>query len=67
MPGQKSIRLTMQPSTRFNASEDCLIFNLFTPSNATTEAALPLMYVIQRGGFQSNSNPSNAHGDFRAH
>lgn len=44
---------TNQPSQRFTVDEDCLYLNIFAPSNATN---LPVMYFIQGGGFQSNSN-----------
>lgn len=44
---------TNRPGQRFTVDEDCLYLNIFAPSNATS---LPVMYFIQGGGFQSNSN-----------
>jgi carboxylesterase type B len=53
----------MQPNDRFTAGEDCLFVNIFAPSNATTESKLPVMYFVQGGGFQSNSNANFNGGD----
>ncbi|KAF2732744.1 carboxylesterase [Polyplosphaeria fusca] len=47
---------TMKPSTRFTVSEDCLYVNVFAPANATTKSRLPVMFFIQGGGYNSNSN-----------
>ncbi|KAK7963359.1 triacylglycerol [Apiospora saccharicola] len=44
---------TMKPNKRFTVSEDCLYLNIFAPSNATNR---PVLYFVQGGGFQSNSN-----------
>ncbi|KAK8013100.1 carboxylesterase [Apiospora marii] len=44
---------TMQPNKRFTVAEDCLYLNIFAPSNATGR---PVLYFVQGGGFQSNSN-----------
>lgn len=46
----------MKANKRFNVSEDCLFANVFAPSNATAQSKLPVLYFIQGGGFQSNSN-----------
>lgn len=46
----------MQPNRRFTVSEDCLYLNIFAPTAATTESPVPVMYFIQGGGFESNSN-----------
>lgn len=51
----------MEPNKRFNVSEDCLFLNIFAPSNASAESKLPVLYFIQGGGFESNSN-SNFNG-----
>ena len=37
-------------------AEDCLFLNIFAPTNATSQSKLPVLYFIQGGGFQSNSN-----------
>ncbi|PKS10995.1 hypothetical protein jhhlp_002754 [Lomentospora prolificans] len=47
---------TMQPNRRFNVSEDCLYLNIFAPTAATAEEPVPVMYFVQGGGFESNSN-----------
>ncbi|KAK8033998.1 triacylglycerol [Apiospora rasikravindrae] len=48
---------TMKPNKRFTVSEDCLYLNIFAPSNATADTnKRPVIYFIQGGGFQSNSN-----------
>ncbi|KAH8882565.1 carboxylesterase [Thozetella sp. PMI_491] len=47
---------TNKPNKRFTVAEDCLFLNIFAPSNATRDAKVPVMYFIQGGGFQSNSN-----------
>ncbi|KAF2122381.1 para-nitrobenzyl esterase [Lophiotrema nucula] len=47
---------TNKPSKRFTISEDCLYLNVFAPSDATTGSKLPVMFFIQGGGFNSNSN-----------
>ncbi|KAI1322344.1 carboxylesterase [Xylariaceae sp. FL0255] len=47
---------TLQPNTRFIVDEDCLYLNIFAPSKATKTSKVPVMYFIQGGGFQSNSN-----------
>ncbi|KAK2008347.1 carboxylesterase [Colletotrichum eremochloae] len=47
---------SMKPNKRFTVAEDCLYLNIFAPSNATAESKLPIMYFIQGGGHQSNSN-----------
>ncbi|KAI8626225.1 Alpha/Beta hydrolase protein [Xylariaceae sp. FL1651] len=47
---------TMQPNKRFRVDEDCLYMNIFAPSNASESSKLPVMYFIQGGGFESNSN-----------
>ena len=44
---------TAQPNRRFTVAEDCLYLNVFAPSNATGR---PVLYFVQGGGFQSNSN-----------
>ncbi|KZV76203.1 carotenoid ester lipase precursor [Peniophora sp. CONT] len=35
--------------------EDCLTINVFTPSNATEESKLPVLYYIYGGGFQAGT------------
>lgn len=49
---------TMKPNKRFTVSEDCLYLNVFAPSNATAtpDNKRPVLYFVQGGGFQSNSN-----------
>ncbi|KAK8099805.1 hypothetical protein PG999_010179 [Apiospora kogelbergensis] len=49
---------TMKPNKRFTVAEDCLYVNIFAPSNATAagDNKLGVLYFIQGGGFQSNSN-----------
>jgi len=47
---------TSKPNKRFTVDEDCLFLNIFAPSNATKDSKLPVLYFIQGGGFQSNSN-----------
>ncbi|KAF2866219.1 Alpha/Beta hydrolase protein [Massariosphaeria phaeospora] len=37
-------------------SEDCLFANVFAPTNATIESALPVYVFIQGGGFNLNGN-----------
>lgn len=46
----------MEPNERFRVDEDCLYLNIFAPSNVSDTSKLPVMYFIQGGGFQSNSN-----------
>lgn len=55
LPRQPS-DFTMKPNKRFTVSEDCLFLNIFAPSNATTDSKLGVFYMVQGGGFQSNSN-----------
>ncbi|KAK8004645.1 hypothetical protein PG989_004364 [Apiospora arundinis] len=48
---------TMKPNKRFTVDEDCLYANIFAPTNASPDKnKLAVMYFIQGGGFQSNSN-----------
>lgn len=37
-------------------TEDCLLVNVFTPSDATTVSKLPVWLYIQGGGYATNSN-----------
>ena len=39
-------------------SEDCLILDVYAPSNATKDSALPVLFFIQGGGYASDSNPN---------
>ena len=39
-------------------NEDCLLVDVFAPSNATNGTNLPVYYFIQGGAFNSNSNPN---------
>ncbi|KAM0720433.1 hypothetical protein Q7P37_004569 [Cladosporium fusiforme] len=44
-------------------NEDCLYLDVYAPSNATSWSNLPVMFFIQGGGFNSNSNANwNASG-----
>ncbi|KAL9050969.1 MAG: hypothetical protein Q9162_006320 [Coniocarpon cinnabarinum] len=38
--------------------EDCLFLDVYAPSNATKDSALPVFFFIQGGGYASNSNPN---------
>jgi carboxylesterase type B len=37
-------------------NEDCLFMDIYAPSNATETSKLPVMFFIQGGGFNTNSN-----------
>lgn len=37
-------------------NEDCLFMDIYAPSNASCESKLPVMFFIQGGGFNTNSN-----------
>lgn len=43
-------------SERQYMAEDCLNLGIFAPANATQSSKLPIMYFVQGGGFNSNSN-----------
>lgn len=36
--------------------EDCLFLAVYSPANATSTSALPIMFFIQGGGFSADSN-----------
>ncbi|KLU82420.1 para-nitrobenzyl esterase [Magnaporthiopsis poae ATCC 64411] len=57
---------TNKPNKRFTVSEDCLFVNIFAPSNATATSKLGVMYQLQGGGFQSNSNANFNGSDLAA-
>ncbi|KAK8065063.1 hypothetical protein PG997_011810 [Apiospora hydei] len=58
---------TMKPNKRFTVAEDCLFLNIFAPSHATaTTTKRPVLYFIQGGGFQSNSNANFNGSDLAA-
>ena len=39
-------------------SEDCLFLNIWIPSNATADSKLPVLFWIQGGGYNTNSQPN---------
>ncbi|KAI1865080.1 hypothetical protein JX265_008127 [Neoarthrinium moseri] len=39
-------------------SEDCLLLDVYAPSNATAQSKLPVFFYIQGGGFNANSKPN---------
>lgn len=43
-------------SPRQRMAEDCLFAAVYAPANATETSMLPIMFFIQGGGFNSNSN-----------
>lgn len=43
-----------KPSASLN--EDCLLVNVFTPSNSTRDSNLPVWVYIPGGGYAQNSN-----------
>lgn len=57
---------TNKPNKRFTVAEDCLFVNIFAPTNATTTSKLGVMYQLQGGGFQSNSNANFNGSDLAA-
>ncbi|TLD08894.1 uncharacterized protein PgNI_07816 [Pyricularia grisea] len=44
--------------SRFTTDEDCLYLAVTAPTNATTSSKLPVVVLIQGGGFGSNSSPN---------
>ena len=39
-------------------SEDCLLLDIYAPTNASADSKLPVYIYIQGGGFNTNSNPN---------
>ncbi|KIJ51870.1 hypothetical protein M422DRAFT_26556 [Sphaerobolus stellatus SS14] len=39
-------------------SEDCLFLNIWAPSNVTSDSKLPVLFWIQGGGYNTNSQPN---------
>ena len=46
------------PYNATTQDEDCLFLDVYAPSNATKDSALPVFFFIQGGGYAQNSNPN---------
>ncbi|KAL8294664.1 hypothetical protein RB597_007728 [Gaeumannomyces tritici] len=49
---------TAKPNSRFKADEDCLYLSVTAPTAATADSRLPVVVLLQGGGFGSNSSPN---------
>lgn len=54
---------TYVPNERFSVAEDCLFVNVFSPGGRGRGRGLPVMFFVQGGAFESNSN-ANFNGEF---
>lgn len=46
----------LAPLSTPEMNEDCLFMDIYAPTNATKASKLPVMFFIQGGGFNTNSN-----------
>jgi carboxylesterase type B len=46
----------LAPPPTAEMNEDCLFMDIYAPTNATKHSKLPVMFFIQGGGFNTNSN-----------
>lgn len=53
-PGDADEAAAFVPSP--DTSEDCLFMDIYAPTDATEKSRLPVMFFIQGGGFNENSN-----------